>query len=294
MRFTGMRCAKLARIIGVLVLGTALAACSTVKLAYNNLPEVGYWWLDGYLDFDGTQTPMVRDELDALLAWHRRNELPRVVALLQQAQALAPGEITPGQVCAMADEIRARLLVLAERAEPAGARLALSLTDAQLRQLEHKYEKINVDYRKEWLDRTLAKQHELRYDRFLDRSEDFYGRLDERQRELLKQQVVRSVFDPRLLDAERKRRQQETLTLLRRFGSQTTSTAEARAAIHAYVARIANPPAGPWREQQRALQQEACNDIAAFHAQTTPAQRDKAVQRLQAYENDVRDLVAPQ
>ncbi len=43
-----MRCAKLARIIGVLLVAAALGACSTIKLAYNNLPELSYWWLDAY------------------------------------------------------------------------------------------------------------------------------------------------------------------------------------------------------------------------------------------------------
>ncbi|MDM0105363.1 DUF6279 family lipoprotein [Variovorax sp. J22R24] len=294
MRISLIRCAKLARIIGVLVLASALAACSAVKLAYNNLPEVSYWWLDGYLDFDGAQTPRVRDELDQLLAWHRQNELPRIVGLLQKAQALAPRDVTPGQTCEMVNEIRTRLLALAERAEPAGAELAVSLTESQLQQLERKYTRINADYRKDWLDRSIEKQREKRYEKFLERSEDFYGRLDAEQRDLLKLQVARSVFDPRELDAERKRRQREALTLLRRFNAQKTPPADAQAAIHAYVLRIADPPPGPWRDRQQALQQEACHDIAEFHNQTSAAQRDKAMRRLQSYENDVRDLAASQ
>lgn len=294
MPFSLIRCAKLARIIGVLVLGAALVACSAVKLAYNNLPEVSYWWLDGYLDFDGTQTPRVRDELDRLLAWHRQNELPRIVAMVQKAQALAPDDVTPEQTCDMVNEIRTRLLALAERAEPAGAELAVSLTESQLQQLERKYTKINADYRKEWLDRSVEKQHEMRHEKFVERSEDFYGRLDAQQRDLLRLQVARSVFDPRELDVERKRRQREALTLLRRFNAQKTPPAEAQTAIHAYVLRIADPPPGPWRDRQQALQREACNDIAEFHNQTSPAQREKAVRRLQSYENDLRDLAASQ
>ncbi|MGJ7510603.1 DUF6279 family lipoprotein [Variovorax sp. GT1P44] len=294
MPLSRMRCAKLARIIGVLALGAVLAACSAIKLAYNNLPEVSYWWLDGYVDFDGTQTPRVRDELERLLAWHRQNELPKIVGLLQRAQVLAPNDITPEQTCEMVSEIRTRLLALAERAEPAGAELAVSLTESQLQQLERKYVKINADYRKDWLDRSVAKQHEKRYEQFLDRSEDFYGRLDDDQRDLLRRQVARSVFDPRELDAERKRRQQEALTLLRRFYVQKTSPADAQLAFHAYVMHIADPPPGPWRDRQRALQAEACRDIAEFHNQTSTAQRDKAMRRLQAYEGDLRDLAASQ
>jgi hypothetical protein len=293
MRFSSrFRCAAVARIIGVLLIAAALGACSAIKLAYNNLPTVSYWWLDGYLDFDGAQTPKVRDELDQLLAWHRQNELPRIASLLQEAQALAPGEVTPGQVCAMADRIRERLLAVTERAEPAGTELALSLTDAQLQQLERKYAKNNAEYRKDWLDRTPAQVQEKRYDQFLDRTEDFYGRLSTEQRELLKQQVAQSVFDPRLADAERRKRQQEALVLLRGFVASKPSPAEARTALHGYIQRIAEPPPGAWRDQQQALLQEGCRNTAALHNGTTASQRAQAVRRLQAYESDLRQLVA--
>lgn len=293
MRFSSrIRCAAVARIIGVLCLAAALGACSAIKLAYNNLPTVSYWWLDGYLDFDSEQSPKVRDELAQLLAWHRQNELPRLSAMLQDAQALAPAEVTPEQVCAMADRIRERLLAVSERAEPAGTELALSLTDAQLQQLERKYAKNNATYRKDWLDRTPAQVQEKRYDQFLDRAEDFYGRLGTEQRDLLKQQVAQSVFDPRLADAERRKRQQEALVLLRGFVAGKPSPAEARAALHGYIQRIAEPPPGPWHDQQQALLQEGCRNTAALHNNTTASQRAQAVRRLQAYQDDLRQLVA--
>jgi hypothetical protein len=287
-----MRCAKLARIIGVLLVAAALGACSTIKLAYNNLPELSYWWLDAYLDFDGSQTPKVRDELAQLLNWHRQNELPRVLGVLQEAQALAPRDVTASQACRMADQIRERLLAAVERAEPAGTELALSLSEAQLQQLERKYAKNNAEYRKEWLDLSPAQMQEKRYEKFLDRLEDFYGRLTPEQRELVRRQVGQSVFDPGLAGAERRQRQQEALTLLRGFNAAKPPPAEARAAIHAYVMRIADPPPGPWRDHQQALLQEGCRNLAALHNATSASQREQAVRRLQAYQDDLRQLVA--
>ncbi|AVQ82002.1 hypothetical protein C4F17_14120 [Variovorax sp. PMC12] len=293
MRFSSrFRCAAMARIIGVLLLAAALGACSAIRLAYNNLPTVSYWWLDGYLDFDSEQAPKVRDELAQLLDWHRQNELPRIASLLQEAQALAPGEVTPAQVCTMADRIRERLLAVTDHAETAGAQLALSLTAAQLQQLERKYAKNNATYRKEWLDRTPAQVQEKRYDQFLDRTEDFYGRLSTEQRELLRQQVAQSVFDPKLADAERRQRQQEALALLRGFVADKPTPAEARAALHAYIQRVAEPPPGRWRDQQQALLEEGCRNTAALHNGTTASQRAQAVRRLQAYQEDLRQLVA--
>lgn len=297
MRFSSrIRCAGLARIIGVLLLAAALGACSAVKLAYNNLPELSYWWLDGYFDFDDAQAPKVRDELAQLLAWHRQNELPRIIGLLQEAQGLASADVTPAQACQLADRVRERLLAVTERAEAASAELVLSLSEAQLQQLERKYAKNNAEYRKDWLDRSPAQVHEKRYDQFLERQEDFYGRLTTEQRALLRQQVAQSVFSPRLAFEERRQRQQEALVLLRGFlganGAPRTSPAEARAALHAYILRIADPPPGPWRDHQQALLQEGCRNLAALHNTTSATQREQAVRRLQAYQGDLRQLAA--
>jgi hypothetical protein len=200
--------------------------------------------------------------------------------------------VTAAEACRMADQIRERLLAVTERAEPAGTELALSLSDAQLQQLERKYAKNNADYRKEWLDRSAAGVQEKRYEKFLDRLEDFYGRLTPQQRDLVRRQVAQSVFDPRMADAERRQRQQEALALLRGFNAAKPPVAEARAAIHAYVMRIADPPPGPWREHQQALLREGCSNLAALHNSTSTGQREQAARRLQAYQNDLRQLVA--
>lgn len=287
-----MRCSRLARIIGALLVAGCLAACSTLKLAYNNLPEVSYWWLDSYVDFDSTQTPRVRDELARLLEWHRQNELPKLADLLRQTRVLASGDVTAAQACELAEAIRARLLAVADRATPAGAELASSLSDAQLRHVERKYARINVDYGKDWLDLGHEGQQQKRYEQFLDRSEDFYGRLDADQRDLLRRQAAQSRFDPREIDANRKSRQQDMLTLLRRLQGGRMPPGEAQAAVRDHVSRVADS-SGPMRERLRALQEESCRNIAELHNQTSPAQRQKAQQRLQAYENDLRQLAAP-
>ena len=65
MRLPFTRGVTLAKIGCALVLGAALVGCSAVKLAYNNLPEFGYWWLDSYVDFNGAQSPRVKEQLAA-------------------------------------------------------------------------------------------------------------------------------------------------------------------------------------------------------------------------------------
>ncbi|MGJ7543909.1 DUF6279 family lipoprotein [Variovorax sp. LT1R16] len=282
---------RLSRATCAVFLGAALAGCSAVKLAYNNLPELGYWWLDGYVEFNTVQTPKVRAQLAALLESHRRNELPEFQRLIEGAAAKAQADVTASEVCAVGDAIRDRLLATALEASKPGAELVASLDDAQLRQVESKYAKNNAAYARDWLERSAEQQHQKRYTEFLDRSEDFYGSLDGTQRQLLRELVDRSIFDPRRVDAERRQRQQESLALLRRF-SRSAPVPEVSAAIDAYARRVAYPPTGPWQAYQQALLTESCANIAALHNITRPAQRERAARRLQGYAQDVRDLIA--
>lgn len=283
-----MRCARMGGSITALALVATLAACSTLKLAYNNLPEVAYWWLDRYVDFSGAQTPKARDDLSALLAWHRETELPKIIAVLRKAEALAPGDVTPAQVCELLADIRTRLLAVAERAERPGAALAVTLSEAQLETLERKYAKNNAEYVEDWVDRTPAQQQEKRYDRFLEQNEDFYGRLDNDQRDLLRQLTARSAFDARRVDAERRKRQQEALALLWKLKLAQTSAADAQPMIHAFVRRIAETRSG----YQHHMLEEGCQNVATLHNATRADQRQKAVERLRAYEAELRDLAA--
>ena len=57
--------------------GALLAGCSTVRLAYNQVPHLAYWQLNRYLDLSDAQTERVRGDLDELHRWHRDTMLPQ-------------------------------------------------------------------------------------------------------------------------------------------------------------------------------------------------------------------------
>lgn len=281
---------KVLRIITALCACALIAACSTVRMGYENLPTLAYWWLDDYLDFDGAQSLQVRAALDQWQAAHRREELEPLAGLLAQAQKGLAGDITAQEACQMGDEVRTRLRAAAALAEAPAARIALSLGPQQIDALAQRYARSNDDYRREWLVRTPAKRQAERYSAQRKRYEDIYGRLDDAQRAQLKAAVARSRFDSALFDAERRRRQAEVLALLRGWQQQPVSEEAARAAIAVHIDRIQQAPPGPWREQQQALWQEGCSDFAALHATTTPAQRARAVLKMKTYAQDVQAL----
>lgn len=285
---TGAR--EVARIIGALCVAALLAACSTVRLGYEQLPTLGHWWLDRHLDFDSAQSQQVRSALAQWQAEHRREELPQLQALIAQAQTLAAGDISAEQACRFGEAVRTRLRAAATLAEAPAARIALKLGPAQTEALARKQAESNDEFRRDWLARSPAQQQARRYDEQRKRYEDFYGRLSDAQRAQLRAALSASRFDATLIDAERRRRQAELLGLLRGWQQAPASEEAARTALAAHIDRIQQPPAGPWQAQQQALWQEGCEDFAALHASTTPAQRARAVQRLQGYAQDVDAL----
>ncbi len=278
----------LARIIGALALGLALAGCSAVKLAYNNLPEVSYWWLDRYVDFTEGQSLQVREELSRLQRWHRTQELDRYADLLRRAEQLAGGEVSAAQACALVDEGRARVQALADQARPALASIAASMQGSQLAQLARRYEHTNEEFRRDWIDVSPARRLERRVEQYADRLESFYGRLTDTQRLWLRQQLLASGFDARQVMAERLRRQADVLQVLRTLP--TLGAAQAQQQVAALLERLQRSPDAASRRHQDLLAQESCRIVAGIHQQSTPQQRAQAQKRLRAYQQDLMEL----
>jgi len=286
--------ARLRRIIGLLALAAVLGACSAIKLGYNNLDDLAYWWLDRYVEFSDEQALRVRDDLARLHLWHRTNELPRFVELLHGVEELAPGDVTSAHTCAVFTQVVERLHATAEQASPAMITFAMSLTPEQFQHLERKYARNNDEYRKEWVRPEPEEVADKRFKLFLDRSESIYGSLDEPQRAVLRRQVGQSMFDGQRLLAERMRRQRDALQVLRKLATERVSFGEARSMLRGYFARVQEPPDPAERRYQQDLIEEGCRNFASLHNSTTPAQRQVAVRRLRAYQRDLGELAGQQ
>lgn len=283
--------AFLLRIIGAL-LPLLLAGCSTIQIGYNNATTLGYWWLDSYVDFTDTQTAQAREALAALHAWHRRDELPAYSALLRQAQALAGGQVSAQQVCALVPPIEAALLRLGEQAAIGLSPLIPSLRPEQLQHMARLFDKHNRKWREEWLDITPAELQARRLKRAVERTETFYGRLEQQQLTLLQQSIQASPYDARLGWRERLRRQQDILRTLQEHGSGPDRSAHLTAEALALIERSLHSPDPAYRSQWEATIAASCRMIAALHNSASATQRQKLLDTLRDYEADLRALAA--
>lgn len=283
----------LPRIIGLAVAWLAcalLAGCSTLRLGYTNLPEITYWWLDGYVDLNSDQSVRLKADLSDMHDWHRREELPRYIELLQQAELMARNDITPAQVCQVLDQLQTHARTLLLQTAPAGARLAVTLQPEQIEHMARKFAKNEAQFRAEWLEPSPARRHDKRVTQQIERSESFYGTLSAAQRQVVHEQQHRTSFEARASLALRQTRHQEILKAARQAVIDKPAPAQAQLAWKALADRMLTPPEPALRAYQQTLMQESCRNVAALHNATTPAQRDAAAQRLRAYQRELQAL----
>lgn len=269
-----------------------LQGCSTVKLAYNQAPQLMAWQINRYLGLSDVQNERVRDELDDLHQWHRDTMLPRHAQILQKLQRQLADSVTLQQACATYAEIRTQLDEVVNQAEPKMLWLATQLTEAQIRQLERKQADSNADWREEWLDPPPDKLREHRFKELLSRAEGFYGRLDEPQKSALRAYIAQSSFDPQRTYNERLRRQKDLVQVLQAIARDRQNTVQNRSLLRGYLARFAESPDAAYRGYAQKLVSEGCAGFAQVHNATTPAQRLKAVASAKAYEQDFMALAA--
>ncbi|MFP8779508.1 DUF6279 family lipoprotein [Hydrogenophaga sp. RWCD_12] len=271
-----------------------LSACSMLRLAYGQGPSLAYWWIDGYADLSELQTVQMRKDIDGFFAWHRGSELPYYVTRLQQWQQLATAESNTDLVCAQFDVLRAAYLRVVDRSLEPMARLALTMTPAQLLHLQRKYAKNNQEYERLYIRVNNEERIAHLMDKALERYEPVYGSLNDAQLKLLRERIRQSPFDAVRVNAERVRRQADLIKTLRELQADRSATvATATNALRRWHERVMQSPIPGFAAYSDGLVRNGCEQFAAIHNTTTPEQRTHAVQVLKGYETDLRAVAAP-
>ncbi len=279
-----------APIIGVLVTSLALGGCSAVRLGYSNGPTLTYWWLDSYFDFDDTQSLRVREDLQAVQDWHRKQELPLLAHKLRDLQAMAPKAVTAEQVCGVVADLQTRLQVTLERVTPTIAAIAPSLQDAQLEHMTQEFARRDRTWREQWIDGTLTERRQRRAKQIVERAESFYGTLEAAQLAIVRDHISKSSFDGPLQLREMQRRHEDALQVLRELRKPPVKPTQAKAEVRALLERTLKAPDPAYRRYMDNLTTESCAAMAALHNSSTTEQRTRLVQTLQSYEEDARVL----
>jgi hypothetical protein len=274
--------------VALLLASLLVAGCSTLALFYNRAPTLAYWWLDDYLDLDKAQAPGMRTAINDWFAWHRAQEVPRYAQLLSSLSVEVMKPASAARICEVNDELRAAFRRALAQALPALPPLARTLSARQRAHLARRYAEANAELRETYLDGTPEERSARTTERALDAARDFYGRLDESQRQLIADGIAASPYDPAHWLSEREARQQEMLAILARIAASDPARRDAVAsrAFARFAASLAHSPREHYRDYLANLTRYNCEFIARVHASTSGKQRTRAARRLADWARD--------
>lgn len=268
-----------------------LSACALGKMGYQNADTVGLLWINRYLDMSSEQKDFIKPRMKSLLAWHRKTQLPEYGSFTGELQKKAMANITVADVAAVEAQFKTLAETSIHHALPDLADLALQLKPENIKAMQEKFVENDKKFRDDYkMKRDVEKQQEARYDKTLERLEDWYGRLDREQRA-----AVRKLSDARPLNndyllAERQRRQADLIALLTKVEREKPAREQIVTMMRTYADHFEVSPDRARRAFQESLRKASDEMNAAIHNLTTPEQRAKAAKKLQGWVEDFREM----
>ena len=276
----------IAKRVVTLCLCLTLLGCSALKLLYNQLPTVSYWWLDGYFDINDQQAPDLKLGLRDVLAWHKANELPAVNALLSDVEQQLEKPITGAQMCGWFTRFEPRVNAVLDRTAVMAALILVTLTADQLRYFDKAIAENNAEWREKWLDARPEDLMESRLERAIENLERVYGSISRQQTEAVKARLAKDAYDFEQNWQNRLRNQTAFKGWLVAYRGRVLDTPEAKQAAAQSLQAVWRA-AAEWRMAER---QQTCQLLADFHSLMTPAQWAQAVKTYQGYQKDLQSL----
>jgi hypothetical protein len=163
-----------------------LSACSSTTFVYNRLDFILPWYLDDYAELDREQEQYLDGLLSPFLAWHRSVELPRYVKVLEDIEVSLDQPLTADVVAAISIEFENAWFRLEGEALDWLLDLGAKLSDEQIQGFLAELQEQQQEYEEKYLTRSDEEFHEESYDNLQDTMQDYLGRLNRAQRDLLR------------------------------------------------------------------------------------------------------------
>lgn len=278
------------RALLALVCVAALGSCSqATRIAYSNATTLAVWTIDDWFDLREGQRDWLKARLNRFFAWHRANELPAYERLLLDAAGQAGTRVTEDGVRRIYGDVRQLMTRAVEHALPDMAEFLLQTQPEQVAHLEKKYAEENAKALKQAGRQSTPERQEIRAKRFIERIEDWTGKLTAPQRELIRARlaVLPDITDEWL--ADRRQRQADTLAIMRNRPARE----EAIKALRRVLLE-----SDSWRKPDYAAKVKARDEqtiamIVALDATLSAEQRLKLRKKIAGYAADVAYLMLP-
>jgi len=171
-----------ARLWILALLLVVLAGCSSTRFAYNRLDFLVPWYLRDYVSLDRDQARFLRSELQPLLAWHRQEELPRYIALLDRVEGKLDRKLTAADMRTLTEEVEVAMYRLQDRALDWILPVGEQLRDEQMTEFLAGLQEQQGEYEEKYLERDDAEFRRDSCERLEDNARKYMGRLQREQK----------------------------------------------------------------------------------------------------------------
>jgi hypothetical protein len=283
-----------ARTTLLIVLMVLVAGCSAIRFTYNHGDTLLYWWLNAYIDIDSDQSDWVKQDIDKLFQWHRSTQLHDYAGLLSKMQRqLGDGSVTQNELLSDYRDIKTRTELLAFKALPQLADLAMSIKPDQIAQMEKKFAKNNEDFRKKFMSGSVEDQHKARFKKAMEQLTLWFGNFSRDQEAQLRKASDARPLDNEIWLQERVLRQKKIVALLQRIRQDKLNKEQSMAAIHDLLRDLFDRMEAPDRKAffDAYIDSTSTFILTAIRI-TTPDQKAHAQKRMQGWIDDFNALAA--
>lgn len=279
------------RLLCLVALMAVVTACSTIRFSYNHGDTLLYWWLNAYIDIDGDQTDLVKKDIDNLFQWHRSTQLRDYAGLMNNMQRQLAGNPTQADLLADYRDIKARTELLAFKALPQLADLALSMKPEQVTQMEKKFASNNNDFRKKFMSGSVDDQQKARFKKSMEQFDLWFGSFSRDQEAQLRKASDARPLDNEIWLQERVLRQKKIVALLRRVQQDKLNKEQTMSAIHGLLREFFDRMEAPERKAFfDAYVDNTTKFILTAIRIATPEQKAHAQKRMQGWIGDFNAL----
>ncbi|MGE8312400.1 MAG: DUF6279 family lipoprotein [Pseudomonas protegens] len=273
-------------LIPLLIISLLLGACSRVGLAYRNLDVIIPWNLNDYLDMNSEQKSWFNQRLQQHLSWHCTTQLPGYLDWLDRLQLMVQNNQVSDQ--GLQERTREAKQAIAETARqiaPSAVELLQGLNDQQVKEMNSAFAKDLQEHQEQYLKPPLAQQIEQRSQRMSKRLNAWLGSLSPSQQQRVEQ-----------WSSSLGEQNQQWIANRAHWQAQFSAAVEQRQnsdfpqRIEQLLVQRESLWTPDYRQAYAHTEQAARSLLVDLMAQSTPAQRQRLLKKIDGVRKDFAEL----
>ena len=158
-----------------------LVGCSTTTFIYNRIDFLLPWYLGSYVELTRTQKQYLDELLIPFFSWHRSEELPQYLEIINSTENILVGEIKPESIATISSNVEKSWFRLEREVLVWMVPLASDLNDEQIQSFLQVMQKKAIEYENKYLGRSDNDYRQDTYEKIRDNLQRFMGELSQQQ-----------------------------------------------------------------------------------------------------------------